>query len=46
MRTLPNVSILDEDWVNLLKQAKAMGLTVEEVRNYIKGYSHKRESIK
>ncbi|MGP4069218.1 anti-repressor SinI family protein [Halobacillus sp. B29] len=45
MRTLPSVSKLDEDWVHLLKQAKAMGLTIDEVRNYIKGPSDKRKLL-
>ncbi|SFG04315.1 Anti-repressor SinI [Halobacillus alkaliphilus] len=45
MRTLPSISKLDEDWVHLLKQAKAMGLTIEEVRDYIKSSSNKRNSL-
>ncbi|MCA1010788.1 anti-repressor SinI family protein [Halobacillus halophilus] len=45
MRTVPSVSKLDEDWVHLLKQAKAMGMTIEEVRDYIKDFSNKRKSL-
>ena len=36
MRTKPDVLMLDQEWVELIKQAKAIGLSKEEIQNYLR----------
>lgn len=40
MKTLPVVKKLDVEWVLLLEQAKAMGLDVEEIREFLHRTGH------
>ncbi|WP_081988201.1 anti-repressor SinI family protein [Halobacillus sp. BBL2006] len=45
MRVSPEVRKLDEEWVGLLKQAKAMGIDKEEIREYIRSFSEKKKIL-
>ncbi|ARI76180.1 anti-repressor SinI family protein [Halobacillus mangrovi] len=45
MRVVPEVRKLDEEWVSLLKEAKAMGMDVEEVREYIQNFSERKRVL-
>ncbi|WP_173915580.1 anti-repressor SinI family protein [Halobacillus sp. Marseille-Q1614] len=42
MKSCANQTVLDTDWIEMIKEAKEMGLTVEEVRIFLaktnKGY--------
>lgn len=40
-----NNAVLDQDWVVLMKEAKSMGLTVEEVREFFENFNHSQLSL-
>ena len=35
MKTLPGNQKLDDEWVSLIKKAKALGLSTEEVKRFL-----------
>ncbi|MGV2622768.1 UNVERIFIED_CONTAM: anti-repressor SinI family protein [Halobacillus marinus] len=35
MNTKPDMHVLDEEWMSLMREAKAQGLSVEDVKNYL-----------
>ncbi|MEC3884097.1 DNA-binding anti-repressor SinI [Halobacillus litoralis] len=45
METLPRERKLDEEWVFLLKEAKAMGLSKDEVKNFLKQQSKSAKTV-
>ncbi|MCP3028067.1 anti-repressor SinI family protein [Halobacillus sp. A5] len=36
MKAIPDQKALDTEWVKLVKEARDLGLTIEEVREFIK----------
>lgn len=44
MSTMPEIKRLDKDWVDLIKQAKAMGMSREEIRDYFNNRLNNREN--
>ncbi|MGP4060927.1 anti-repressor SinI family protein [Halobacillus sp. H74] len=45
MKTLPRNRKLDDEWVSLLKEAKDLGLSAEEVKNYLRNGSKNRKTV-
>ncbi|WP_306416997.1 anti-repressor SinI family protein [Halobacillus sp. Marseille-P3879] len=39
MKAVPDQTTLDAEWVRLVKEARDLGLTIEEVREYINSIS-------
>lgn len=38
MNNETNVKTLDKDWIQLISQAKSMGLDVNEIREFLKAF--------
>ncbi|MFG6147953.1 anti-repressor SinI family protein [Halobacillus sp. B23F22_1] len=36
MKAIPDVKTLDAEWVRLVKEARDMGLSIEEVKEFIR----------
>ncbi|WP_343063263.1 anti-repressor SinI family protein [Halobacillus locisalis] len=36
MRTKPDVLMLDREWVQLMEQAKSMGLSKQDIQNFLR----------
>ncbi|WP_156896466.1 anti-repressor SinI family protein [Halobacillus kuroshimensis] len=37
MREMPKDRLLDDEWIDLIQEAKALGLSKEEVENFLRG---------
>ncbi|GEN54661.1 anti-repressor SinI family protein [Halobacillus faecis] len=44
METVPREK-LDKEWVSLLKEAKALGLSTEEVRDYLRNHTKSAKTV-
>ncbi|RFU64019.1 DNA-binding anti-repressor SinI [Peribacillus glennii] len=42
---MPELLQLDEEWVELIVQAKEIGLNVEEIREFLQANTNKKEII-
>lgn len=45
METLPKEQNLDEEWVFLMKEAKAIGLDTEEVKSFLRNGSKSVKTV-
>ncbi|WP_186580779.1 anti-repressor SinI family protein [Aquibacillus kalidii] len=42
MTKLLHKSLLDDEWVTMLEEAKAIGLTIEEIRLFLQGNDNRK----
>ncbi|WLR49007.1 anti-repressor SinI family protein [Halobacillus litoralis] len=45
MKTLPGKQKLDDEWVSLIKEAKALGLSTEDVKSFLQENQKQKKSV-